>query len=252
MGHLINPIAMRIGWFSNWCDSWFSEFHYYPELLHEIFKIRLYISYFFSLKFIEKSSLFLSHVEIFYQAGFLFTRFFYYNSSIFFKLEDFFQQLREYILTARRRKFFLQRGSKGRRRYHRRKRGIGLSSHSQAFFFFFSFFLSFYDLFSFLWKRLVGEKIKTLGELFMHDVQVFKKKKISFAKWLDNKKYEEAAADFVEKKKIVFAAKRDVTLFFILLLKFFNRKKINKCLLKIIISANCLIIIFCWMKNIIL
>jgi len=79
MGHLINPVAMRIGWFSNWCDSWFSEFIYYPELLHLILKIRLYITYFSSLEDFEKGGIGFSHFEIIYDSYFLLVRIFYYD-----------------------------------------------------------------------------------------------------------------------------------------------------------------------------
>lgn len=79
MGHLINPIAFRIGWTSNWMDTWFSEFIYYPELLHEIFRIRLYLNYFFRKRIIEKSAIFSSHFEVFLKSGFFIVRIFYYD-----------------------------------------------------------------------------------------------------------------------------------------------------------------------------
>ena len=70
MGHLINPTAMRIGWLYNWCDSWFSEFTYYSEFFHEIYRIRLYLYYFFASRDVEKVSLILNKFEVFIKSNF--------------------------------------------------------------------------------------------------------------------------------------------------------------------------------------
>lgn len=64
MGHLINPISMRLGWFSNWNDVYYSENHNYAGYFHLVFRLRLYLVYFFSLKRVEKLGLFYSHFEI--------------------------------------------------------------------------------------------------------------------------------------------------------------------------------------------
>ena len=45
MGYLINPTAMRIGWFQSWNNSFYIENRYYPQLLHIILKFRVYLLY---------------------------------------------------------------------------------------------------------------------------------------------------------------------------------------------------------------
>lgn len=82
MGHLINPIGFRVGWFSGWCDSWFSDFVYYPEFLHDLFRVRLFLNFFFSLTAFEKSSLTFSHFEFYHKYAFLALRVFYYDGAL--------------------------------------------------------------------------------------------------------------------------------------------------------------------------
>jgi len=65
MGHLINPIAFRLGHSRSWEDSWFVKDIYYPEFLHSILKIRQYIYYFWTTQFMEKSGFLLSHFYIY-------------------------------------------------------------------------------------------------------------------------------------------------------------------------------------------
>lgn len=82
MGHLINPIGFRLGWFSGWCDSWFSDYVYYPEFLHDLFRVRLFLNFFFSLAVFEKSSLTFSHFEFYHKYAFLAIRVFYYDGAL--------------------------------------------------------------------------------------------------------------------------------------------------------------------------
>lgn len=80
MGHLINPMAMRLGRFSEWCDSWYSEFIFYPEFLHDMFRVRMYLTHvLYDNMFFEKSPYFLSHFEFFYKYNYLVARFYYYD-----------------------------------------------------------------------------------------------------------------------------------------------------------------------------
>lgn len=44
MGYLINPIGFRVGQTTGWVDSWFSYKKVYPEFLHFILKIRLFLN----------------------------------------------------------------------------------------------------------------------------------------------------------------------------------------------------------------
>lgn len=82
MGHLINPTALRLGWFTNWCDSWFSDFVYYPEFLHDVFRIRLYLNFIFYRGFFMKKGLLFSHFELFFKYNYLFVRFYYYDGAL--------------------------------------------------------------------------------------------------------------------------------------------------------------------------
>jgi len=54
MGHLVNPIAYRLGHTRSWEDNWFIRNIYYPEFLHSMLKIRQYIHYFWTTRFMEK------------------------------------------------------------------------------------------------------------------------------------------------------------------------------------------------------
>jgi len=55
MGHLINPIAFRLGHSRSWEDFWFVKNLYYPEFIHSILKLRNYIYYYFKKKKILKA-----------------------------------------------------------------------------------------------------------------------------------------------------------------------------------------------------
>lgn len=110
MGHLINPVAFRLGWFLRWHDSWFSEKFFYPEILHELFKVRLYVNYFFSFKIFERRSIIFSHAEIFCRSKDFFVRVFFYSSWLIIKIQDFLKMLgapiRFYIALSRRNFFY--------------------------------------------------------------------------------------------------------------------------------------------------
>jgi len=72
MGHLINPIAMRIGWFRSWEDIWYVKYLYYPEYLHSILKIRAFLTFMFTNRKLEhKGSLLYSHFDIIKQGRLL-------------------------------------------------------------------------------------------------------------------------------------------------------------------------------------
>lgn len=68
MGHLVNPIAYRLGWSSNWVHSFYANTLYYPEYLHAILRIRAGIYHFFSACYGENAwrryLLHYSHTEI--------------------------------------------------------------------------------------------------------------------------------------------------------------------------------------------
>ena len=80
MGHLINPIAYRLGHSRSWEDNWFIKNIYYPEFLHSILKIREYIYYFWTTRFMEKKGILLSHFYIYKFAKKLLIKIFLYNT----------------------------------------------------------------------------------------------------------------------------------------------------------------------------
>ncbi len=82
MGHLINPIAYRLGHTRSWEDSWFVRNIYYPEFLHSIFKIRQYIYYFWTTRFMEKKGMLLSHFYIYKFSKYLLIKIFLYNTDL--------------------------------------------------------------------------------------------------------------------------------------------------------------------------
>lgn len=79
MGHLINPIALRLGHARSWEDNWFVRNLYYPEYLHSIFKIRNYLYFFFTTKYMERRGVLLSHFTLFKFVKILLIKIFLYN-----------------------------------------------------------------------------------------------------------------------------------------------------------------------------
>jgi hypothetical protein len=80
MGHLVNPIAYRLGHTRSWEDNWFIKNIYYPEFLHSILKIRQYIHYFWTTRFMEKKGILLSHFYIYKFIKHLLVKTFLYNT----------------------------------------------------------------------------------------------------------------------------------------------------------------------------
>lgn len=98
MGHLVNPIAMRIGWFRNWVDTYFVEFKYYPEFLHSLLRLRLYLIYFLGLKKFDKFGCFYSHFEFIKKMHILYTNIYIYVGKVEAFMESF-----DAVLDASRR-----------------------------------------------------------------------------------------------------------------------------------------------------
>ena len=80
MGHLVNPIAYRLGHTRSWEDNWFIRNIYYPEFLHSMLKIRQYIHYFWTTRFMEKKGILLSHFYIYKFIKNLLVKIFLYNT----------------------------------------------------------------------------------------------------------------------------------------------------------------------------
>ena len=64
MGHLINPVAFRLGFFKSWEDVWFVKNIYYPEFLNGMLKLRNYLYYVLTNKNFLRSGIFLSNFFI--------------------------------------------------------------------------------------------------------------------------------------------------------------------------------------------
>lgn len=79
MGHLINPVAYRLGHSRSWEDSWFTRNIYYPEFLHSILKIRYYIHYFWTTRYMEKMGILFSHFYVYKIFKNLLVKVFLYN-----------------------------------------------------------------------------------------------------------------------------------------------------------------------------
>jgi hypothetical protein len=91
MGNLINPISLRLGWTYNWEDDYFVEPIYYPEYLHIVFKIKLYLVYFFnSAAFENKLAIFYSHFDVIKVYKNLIARIFLYHGKVESLVSDFY------------------------------------------------------------------------------------------------------------------------------------------------------------------
>jgi len=64
MGHIVNATSTRIGSSTIWYDTWYTETLYYSEYLHSIFRLRSYLIYIFTRKYLDKYAIFYSHFNI--------------------------------------------------------------------------------------------------------------------------------------------------------------------------------------------
>jgi hypothetical protein len=64
MGHLINPVAFRLGWSKSWVDSFYVLPTYYPQFLHLVLRLRFYLLYFFRRQSTQKLGYLYSHFTI--------------------------------------------------------------------------------------------------------------------------------------------------------------------------------------------
>lgn len=82
MGHLVNPIAFRVGWSRQWIDDYFVDLRFYPELLHRLLRFRYFLNCFFSAK-VPRSYFdvyLISHFTFFFDLRGFGLQIFYYNS----------------------------------------------------------------------------------------------------------------------------------------------------------------------------
>lgn len=180
MGHLINPVAFRLGWFAGWCDSWYSDHLYYPEFLHDIFRVRLFLNYFFSLLLFEKSALSFSHFEFFHKYTFLTLRVFYYDGILMEGLFAFQADLSNRYL---------------RRKFKRTQRRYGNPIGSRYGRMFLAIFFSFFRFSTFFKSAYLKQSIPQTLALKRH----------SFKEWPQSKVlYEQAQLRFVLRLRAKF------------------------------------------------
>ena len=66
MGHLINPIAFRLGINKSWENIWFVKNIYYAEFLHNTLNFRNFIYCYFLSKKVINSGIFLSEIKLYH------------------------------------------------------------------------------------------------------------------------------------------------------------------------------------------
>lgn len=89
MGHLINPVAFRLAWSKNWVDSFYVDNLYYPQFMHVILRLRLYLLYFFRRPDMRKFAYFYSHFNIVNAINGLTIHIFYYDGRLESDWDDF-------------------------------------------------------------------------------------------------------------------------------------------------------------------
>ena len=80
MGHLINPSSMRLGSLNYWKDLVYINKLYYPEYLHMIFKMRLFLISFFTFRIFELNEIIYSHFNFMRQNKNLIVKIYLYKT----------------------------------------------------------------------------------------------------------------------------------------------------------------------------
>lgn len=70
MGHLVNPIGVRLNYSLTWSDSWnaTSRIHYFSHYSNSILT-KTYLNYFFSREYIENYGIFFSHFSVYWNSN---------------------------------------------------------------------------------------------------------------------------------------------------------------------------------------
>lgn len=89
MGSLVNAKAMRLGWFSNWSDSWFVERSYYAYYLYIILRLRFFLTYIWNFESIESTGTFYSHFHLASYNSCFFISIYIYDGHIESLIQDF-------------------------------------------------------------------------------------------------------------------------------------------------------------------
>jgi hypothetical protein len=90
MGHLVNPVTIRLGWVYSWENSYFCKHLYYPQMLHLLYKFKLYLlfclrRYFFKIQI----GVLFSHFNFRQKGRYFYISIFTYQSSLELMVQDF-------------------------------------------------------------------------------------------------------------------------------------------------------------------
>lgn len=150
MGHLVNPIAFRLGHSRSWEDNWYMKNIYYPEFLHSMLKVRHYLYYFWTTRNMEKKGFILSHFTFFKFMKKLLVKIFLYNIDFEKHIYSFFAKGMSMFSDAFKARLKFKR---------KRKEPFFFERHKPDLFFLFYFYFTF---FSFRKKRLNKSTKKNL------------------------------------------------------------------------------------------
>jgi len=70
MGHLVNPIGVRLNYSLTWSDSWSAtdRAHYFSYYSNSVL-VKTYLNYFFSREYVEAYGIFFSHFSVFWSSN---------------------------------------------------------------------------------------------------------------------------------------------------------------------------------------
>lgn len=98
MGHLVNPVGFRVGYFSNWADLWSTSNNLvYAELLHNTLSYRKVMGFFFENFITDRHSILYSHFTV-ESAGFanLRLKMYFYDGIVEQKMAHLVKQLQRF------------------------------------------------------------------------------------------------------------------------------------------------------------
>jgi len=90
VGHLVNPTGFRLGYIPSWLDTWFSHKETYPEFIHFVIKIRLFLDGLFvtSYKPFSRNAFLFSHFRLTFTLSNIFIHIFFYPAKHLYRLYD--------------------------------------------------------------------------------------------------------------------------------------------------------------------
>jgi len=90
MGHLVNPVSIRLGWVYSWENIYFCKNLYYPQMLHLIYKLKLFLLFCLRQYFLKITlGVLFSHFHFIQKGRFFYISIFTYQSLLEFLVQDF-------------------------------------------------------------------------------------------------------------------------------------------------------------------